>query len=148
MLSEELVVHASGDLSIPFIDGYFLYQLPLRESQESIDSHRSDKDSIDKSFVFVEPMDYEIFTKRWFEVRVHYPLASSEDSTLLSVGASPSSVSTFPASFQRSGASYYMHFEGKEETQSECTLIECVQCWFPSNIIITYTCKGGFTIWR
>ncbi len=119
MMSEELVVHASGDVNIPFIDGYFLYQLPLKESQDSTDTQRSDKDSVDRSFVLVEPMDYEKFTKRWFEVRVHYPMASSENSTLLSVGTSPSLASTFPASFQRSGASFYMHFEGREDAQSE-----------------------------
>ena len=121
MVQEDLVIHASGDLHIPFIDGYFLYQLPLRDSQEPppTDPHK-DKDNVDKSFVFVEPMDYEKFTKRWFEVRVHHPLASTDESTLLTVGASPSSMTSFPASLQRSGAApYYMHFEGKEHGESK-----------------------------
>ncbi len=120
MVKEDLVIHASGDPLIPFIDGYFLYQLPLRDSQEPppTDPHRN-KDNVDKSFVFVESLDYEKFTKRWFEVRVHHPVASMDESTLLTVGASPSSMTSFPASFQRSGAAYYMHFEGKEHGDSK-----------------------------
>jgi len=67
--------------------------------------------SVDKSFVLVANMDYEKFTRHWFEVKVHQPIASSNESSAIF----PASMSPYPTSL---GPDYYMHFEGKDTSES------------------------------
>ena len=70
-------------------------------------------------------MDFETFSKRWFEVKIHHPSSYADregDQTALSaLGISPSSMSPFPTSFQagKNNNAYYMHFEGRERIEGE-----------------------------
>ena len=34
LVSERLIIHASGDFQVPFLDGYFIYSMPHREKQD------------------------------------------------------------------------------------------------------------------
>ena len=83
------------------------------------------KESMERSFILVAEMDFEKFSKRWFEVKIHHPSSytdrEGEQSTLSGFGISPSSMSPFPTSFQagRNSNAYYMHFEGKEGLEGE-----------------------------
>ena len=34
MIDEQLLIHASGDANVPFLDGYFFYCMPSKEVQQ------------------------------------------------------------------------------------------------------------------
>lgn len=34
MITEQMIVHASGDPTVPFLDGYFFYYLPHKETKD------------------------------------------------------------------------------------------------------------------
>ncbi|VVC42362.1 Hypothetical protein CINCED_3A011295 [Cinara cedri] len=68
ILNEGLICHASGDSSHPFIDGFYLYYMPVCESPT------------DQSF---PKHDFQAFENEWVEVEVKEPIQYPSDSDIL-----------------------------------------------------------------
>jgi hypothetical protein len=99
MIIGQMVVHASRDPTVPFLDGYFFYCMTHKEAQEE-----APKDILNSSYYIVN-RDFDSFSKKWFEAEIKFP-----SSSLVADSDSPSSPHPLASSLPTKQP-YYMHTE-------------------------------------
>ena len=73
---------------------------------------------VERSFLIIEGMEFDVFTKKWFEVAIRFPSYSPHlNSTPIPIFATSPSPSSSPTpSLQHNHLPYYMGFKDKETT--------------------------------
>lgn len=76
---------------------------------------------VDRSFLIIDNMDFDAFSKYWFEVGIRFPTHSPyvQSTPLPSFAATPSPSYSPTSSLQQSNT-FYMEFEHKKTHHSEC----------------------------
>ena len=112
-LSSPLLSLSPSHLSLPLLPSPLSLPLTPPPLPEETTTER-----VERSFLIIEGMEFDVFTKKWFEVAIRFPSYSPHlNSTPIPIFAtSPSPSSSPTSSLQHNHLPYYMGFKDKETT--------------------------------